>query len=468
MIDFLTQVAQSINASIEIIEFTNNNTTTDFTTDLISNSTSTRPTNGTTSTIHLLDYQDSIYRTSTRSESNYPVDKMIITREQLSSIKLNQLSEFMRSEILQYQIGKWNNHSPSTIQIDFPSTDITCETKPNNSTCTLCKKLIDTKINCGLDELTFHLKGNESKQYNLKDYWPVNGADLAIKAEEGFRLRSLLGLEQDQEIKVLSLSNHSSQSLPTSTANSSQTSIVSEFESMNTRSLFHRSSNDLSLSTSLSTLISQDTKPNNFTVEEYHAYINKPLPQTPIEILPRQFQISRMVYIRGDIWTHSTILEDSSESLPIENNNRDSSSSNTLLSSNESETPITLTNRVTYTYPQNNELRNAILGMMSDTERNEISNNTNFNPTRSNTEDVLVDNNSHNIVLRTIDNESLTELADQNRISNISDRNPRVLRRYSSSNLGLHYRSNSPVSIIRSSSDSLFSNLDSNINNDID
>jgi len=91
MIDFLTQVAQSINASIEIIEFTNNNTTTDFTTDLISNSTSTRPTNGTTSTIHLLDYQDSIYRTSTRSESNYPVDKMIITREQLSSIKLNQV-----------------------------------------------------------------------------------------------------------------------------------------------------------------------------------------------------------------------------------------------------------------------------------------------------------------------------------------------------------------------------------------
>jgi hypothetical protein len=187
MIDFLTQVAQSINASIEIIEFTNNNTTTDFTTDLISNSTSSRETHGTT--INLLDYQDSIYRTSTRSESNYPIDKMIITREQLSSIRLNQLSEFMRSEILQYQIGKWNNHSPSTIQIDFPSTDIICETKPNNSTCSLCKKLIDTK-NYALDELTFHLKGNESKQYNLKDYWPVYGADLAFKPEEGLKIRN--------------------------------------------------------------------------------------------------------------------------------------------------------------------------------------------------------------------------------------------------------------------------------------
>jgi hypothetical protein len=133
-------------------------------------------------------------------------------------------------------------------------------------------------------------------------------------------------------------------------------------------------------------------------------------------------------------------------------------------------------------------MRNAILGMMSDIERNEI-NNSNFIPTRTNTSDTLVDNNSnmvitrtntsdtlannnlHDVILRSIDNESLTELTDQNRISELSERNTRSLRRssiISNSNLGLHYRSNSPASIIRSSSESLLSNVDSNLNNDID
>jgi hypothetical protein len=36
---------------------------------------------------------------------SFIVDKIIISPNQLSSIKLNQLSEFMRTEILQHQLG---------------------------------------------------------------------------------------------------------------------------------------------------------------------------------------------------------------------------------------------------------------------------------------------------------------------------------------------------------------------------
>jgi hypothetical protein len=74
---------------------------------------------------------------------------------------------------------------------------------------------------------------------------------------------------------------------------------------MNESELFYRSSNGSSFSTSQTTLHSLETKPNTFTVEEYHAYMNKPLPQEPLletEVFPRRFtNIDRLVHIRGEI-----------------------------------------------------------------------------------------------------------------------------------------------------------------------
>jgi hypothetical protein len=310
---------------------------------------------------------------------------MIITRDQLSSIKLNQLSEFMRSEILQYNIGKWNNHSPSSIKINLPLIESTCELNVNNTPCISCQSISQNSI-LTLDKITFRVEEAQNKVFNLKDYWPVNGADLAIKAEEGTIIRSLLGLESDQEIKILSLNKPTPQS--------SQSSIVSELDSMNTRSLFYNSSNG----SSLTTLQSAETKPNTFTVEEYHAYFNKPLPQEPLlenEVFPRRFQnTDRLVHIRGDIWTHSTIYEGSNESLITSSNNRASANRSSSLTNST----VSLVN---YRYPQNTnpEFRNAILDMMNEIDTDlAFLNNTN-NPegiARTNTGESTLVNSSSN------------------------------------------------------------------------
>jgi hypothetical protein len=303
---------------------------------------------------------DSIYNISRNSlnSKTYLVDKIIITSDQLSSIKLNSLSEFMRKEILQYQIGTWNKQSPSSVLINLPLVEVKCIATSNSSTCLTCNQIL--KLNeITLDKLTFQFKESSipNKVLRLKDYWPVNGADLAIKAEEGLRLRSLLGLEQDQEITILSLDKQTPQR--------TQTSLVSDTLSLNESELFYNSSTGST--SSLSTLISQETKPNNLTVEEYHNYINKPLPQLPIfevgrEVFPRQFNISRLVYIRWDIWTHSTILEGSRESLSMQSDNTNSSSRSTILSNSTSRS------LVNYSFPQNTntEFRSAILDMMNE------------------------------------------------------------------------------------------------------
>jgi hypothetical protein len=120
------------------------------------------------------------------------------------------------------------------------------------------------------------------------------------------RLRSLLGLEQDQEINILTLNNPTPQS--------TQTSLVSEIRTMNSSELFYNSPNGSSLiiptrrdsTSSVISLFSQETKPNHLTVEEYHAYINKPLPQLPLlgvgqEVFPRHFDVHQLRNIRGDV-----------------------------------------------------------------------------------------------------------------------------------------------------------------------
>jgi hypothetical protein len=78
---------------------------------------------------------------------------------------------------------------------------------------------------------------------------------------------------------------------------------------MNDSELFYRSSNG-SKNSSQTTLHSAEIKPNTFSVEEYHAYLDyiqnkKPLPQEPLlenEVFPRRFtNIDRLVHIQGDI-----------------------------------------------------------------------------------------------------------------------------------------------------------------------
>ena len=429
-------------------------------------------------------------------KESYIVDPIIIKQNQLSNIKWNNLSEFLREEVIEYQIVRWNKQFPSVF-LDLNLIKPRCFSEINQTPCQTCKLISITNSNITLDKLTFKVSGSDTL-YNLKDFWPKNGTDLLIKGDEGLRIRSLLGIDQDQDIKLLSL--------PSSTRASFQTSIVSDLKSMKTSSLFYRSElSDLSLTT----LISEETKPNTSTVQEYHAYIhyiNKPLPQEPVNIpltqepvnipltqeplnlnkdlpqtpaFPRHFYVNNMGRIRGQIWTHSIIIEDSLESLLLENNNR-LSSNNTLLS----ETSSTQSNIVTYAFPQNNELRNEILGMI---ERNEINNNsilipiptrsntddtlvnnTNLIPTRTNTSDTSVENNLNNVI-RNIETESLTELTNQNRLSQLSqlsETDSRNLRSSigSYSNLGLYYNS----SIIRNSSESLQTKASSNLLNDLD
>lgn len=382
---------------------------------------------------------DSINEIGAVDESSYKIDKITIIPEQFSSIKFNSLSEFMRKEILQYQIGKWNNQSPSSILLNLPLTEIKCEVGGNNNLCHICNSISKTNTNITLDKLTFQISNqNPPKIFNLKDYWPVYGADLAFKPEEGLEIRRLLQLGTEQEIQIVT-----TKELP-------------------------------SIPTPQSLILSHDLLTSNedltATATPRALNINKPLPTTPGPDLNKSLPLTPIDnllnynynYIRN-FESNSTIWEGS-------------------------ETSSIQTNEVSYSYPENNETRNAILGMISDIERREygINNNSNLNLTRTDTSDTLVNNNSNitrtnteetlvniqRVILRTINNDSLTELTDQNIISNLSDRNPRVLNSprisYSNSSLGLHYRSNSPVSMVRSSSESLLSNVDLNLNNDID
>jgi hypothetical protein len=419
------------------------------------------------SSIDIYENVDSIYNIQpiNTNSNTYIVDKMIITRDQLSSIKLNQLSEFMRSEILQYNLGNWNKQSPSTILVNLPISELKCTVGSTDGNCLYCNQ-ISSQINklndISLDKITFQIKESgplSNKKYNLKDYWPLNGADLAIKAEEGTRIRSILGLESEQEIKILSLNKP--------TPDSSQTSLVT---SMNDSELFYRSSNG-SKDSSLTTLHSAEIKPNTFTVEEYHAYLDyiknkKPLPQEPLlenEVFPRRFQNTyRLFRIRGDIWAHSTIYEGSSESL-LPSNNRVSTSRSTILSNSTG-------SLVNYSFPQNTntEFRNAILDMMNEID-NDLDFLNNRNITRTNTGESTLVNSTSNSIEEISSTSSSTSSHNE---AGLLDRNNIV----TSADLGYHYRSTSPLSIIRTTSPVTSGsntirtspNLEHNLANDVD
>ena len=102
------EIAQSVNTSVNVLQ--TSETSINFL-DLNPSQSSLANSLGSESSglssTYQLDYVDSIYNV-TPAQANgksYVVDKMLITRENLSSVKINNLSEFMRSEILQYRIG---------------------------------------------------------------------------------------------------------------------------------------------------------------------------------------------------------------------------------------------------------------------------------------------------------------------------------------------------------------------------
>jgi hypothetical protein len=99
------------------------------------------------SSIDIYENVDPIYNISRNSNLNsYIVDKMIITPNQLLSIKLNHLSEFMRSEILQYNIGNWNKQSPSSVIINLPISELKCIVGSTDGNCLHCNQ-ISSQIN---------------------------------------------------------------------------------------------------------------------------------------------------------------------------------------------------------------------------------------------------------------------------------------------------------------------------------
>jgi hypothetical protein len=58
------------------------------------------------SMVEALNHQDDNYQIKPADNKSYKIDKITIKREELQHIQINSLSEFMRSELLQYQIGK--------------------------------------------------------------------------------------------------------------------------------------------------------------------------------------------------------------------------------------------------------------------------------------------------------------------------------------------------------------------------
>jgi hypothetical protein len=445
--------------------------------------------------VESLNYIDSIYNVTPIINNNksYIVDQITITPKELSAIKLNNICELMRKEILQYRIGQWTNESPSSIWLNLPASnvEVKCTSETNGSSCGYCNQIssqVYKNNEITLDKLTFQIEGSNSNQiYLLKNNWPINGIDLPIKAEDGLRIRSLLGLSTDQEIKILTNKElvDTPKSSHQSLLSSSTTGIESGISSMINTELFYRTPN-ISRSTH-STLFSQEVTPNYFTVEEYHnilrireTYLNKPLPLTPVtttsesvlnlnkplplepvlsavDISPRHFYIRQMAHIQGIILNHSTIFEGSIESLQNSSQSRSSILSTSSLNSNDP-----------YAFSPNYEFRSEVYNLMTEADRNEVDIiNLNSNLSRTNTSDTT---------------ETLVNpIPRQRTLEDTSDSNSRILYqsnvdqtvgllersfRVSYSDLGYHYRSNSIVESPRPSSP--VNTLGTNLQDDID
>jgi hypothetical protein len=109
----------------------------------------------------------SVLRVDDLDQKSYKIDEIKITSNELSYVKLNSLSEYMRKEILQTQLGKLNNHSPSSVKINFPLSEIKCHVGSNDSTCSSCIKLSQDIMNITLDKLTFRVSGESNIDGNM-------------------------------------------------------------------------------------------------------------------------------------------------------------------------------------------------------------------------------------------------------------------------------------------------------------
>jgi hypothetical protein len=217
----------------------------------------------------------------------------------------------------------------------------------------------------------------------------------------------------------------------------------------------------------MNTAYSAEIKPNDFTVEEYHALINKPLPQLPAqevirEQTPRNYYLIQNNYVRGrgPIILHSTIFEGSTESVQTTSSSCSSGSSIMSRSSINSLNPYGTV--PTYDY------RNAILSMTSDLERsttgltNEQSIITRTNT--SETADTLVNTPSRQNTPESSDesHSRLFHRSSRNNLVGLLEREHRV----SYSDLGYGYRRNSITELPRSTSP--VSIAESNLQDDID
>jgi hypothetical protein len=55
--------------------------------------------------VDLLDQLDSIYQIDQLDQRSYKINKILISPTELKHVKLNSLSEFMRKEFLQFELG---------------------------------------------------------------------------------------------------------------------------------------------------------------------------------------------------------------------------------------------------------------------------------------------------------------------------------------------------------------------------
>ena len=253
---------------------------------------------------------------------SYKIDKIIILGDELDRVRLNSLSAFMRMEKLKAHIVQWNLLDMSSIHINLP-------------------EISNSSSNIFLSKLTYTVEGDiTNKVYNLKDSWPVNGGDLAFKPEEGLKIRRLLGLGLDQEIKIVTTKELPSLPTPqtmTTSLNSSLPRLNCSLASLNDSSLFYNSRSNLVSTESISicedspvsSSVSSSFSPisDHCSVELYHTrrtelqeYLNRPLPTIPTDSFnAHNYEEVRMLNRRFTI--HSEILEDSTEDLLDSSNN---------------------------------------------------------------------------------------------------------------------------------------------------
>jgi len=213
------------------------------------------------------------------------------------------------------------------------------------------------------------------------------------------------------------------------------------------------------------------TESTLFYQSELHGFIsedlntNKALPILPInKTLPSLPEFSNKMRIKDYVFSVSTIFEETESTENLLRNSTSSpsgvGSSSSSISEDLSEIGC-LINKNPYSYPNNNELIDAILDMMTEVERknvylqNQQSNNTN----NSNLGEIIKSlNNSTDSLSSLLDEERIESLTDKNTSKTIFDTD--LSLKSSDLRKVFYTRSNSPLSP-SSSTENLLSNIPS-------